>query len=102
MFAMSRGLVRSEVGACCPYRRNVQRRDFWCDINLSPVTTELNLHGFRGREYNSVAIGKTMKRLGFEKKTLHGVSKYLVTKVDYDQHSRENMLETREFIPKIF
>ena len=62
----------------------------------------LNVHGFRGREYNSVAIGKTMKRLGFEKKTLHGVSKYLVTKVDYDQHSRENKEETREFVPEIF
>ncbi len=71
-------------------------------LSAGDIMHELILHGFRGREYNSIAIGKTMKRLGFERKTLHGVSKYLVTKVDFDQHSRENKQETGEFVPEIF
>ena len=71
-------------------------------LSAGDIMHELILHGFRGREYNSIAIGKTMKRLGFERKTLHGVSKYLVTKVDFDQHSRENKQETGEFVPELF
>ena len=71
-------------------------------MSAGDIMHELNLHGFRGREYNSVAIGKTMKRLGFEKRMIRGSNKYLVTKVDYDQHSRESKEETREFIPEIF
>ena len=71
-------------------------------MSAGDIMHELNIHGFRGREYNSIAIGKTMKRLGFEKRVIRGSNKYLVTKIDYDQHSRENKLETREFIPEIF
>ena len=43
-----------------------------------------------------------MTKLGFEMKIIRGLNKYLVTKVDYDQHSRENKLETKEFVPEIF
>ena len=71
-------------------------------MSAGDIMHELNIHGFRGREYNSIAIGKTMKRLGFEKKKINGINKYLVIKIDYDLHSRENKLETREFIPEIF
>ena len=71
-------------------------------MSAGDIMHELNIHGCRGREYNSIAIGKTMKRLGFEKRVIRGSNKYLVTKIDYDQHSRENKLETREFIPEIF
>ena len=38
------------------------------------------------------------RRVGSE----FSISKYLVTKVDFDQHSRENKQETGEFVPEIF
>ena len=56
----------------------------------------------RGREYNSYSIGRTMKKLGYESKTIRGVNKYLVAKVDYDQHDRENKEDAKEFVPEVF
>ena len=58
--------------------------------------------GFRGREYNAVNIGKTMKRLGFESKLIRGTHKYFVEKVDYGLHTTENKEDAKEFIPEIF
>ena len=63
---------------------------------------ELNYRGFRGREYNAVNIGKTMKRLGFESKLIRGTHKYFVEKVDYGLHTTENKEDAKEFIPEIF
>ena len=63
---------------------------------------DLSFKGFRGREYNSVQIGRSMKRLGFESKTIRGVKKYLIAKVDYDQHDRENKEDSKLFVPDTF
>jgi len=41
-----------------------------------------------------------MKRLGFESKTIRGVKKYLIAKVDYDQHNRENKEDSNSLYPK--
>ena len=43
-----------------------------------------------------------MKKLGYENKTIRGVNKYLVAKVDYDQHDRENKEDAKEFVPEVF
>ena len=77
------------------------------DFLLSPLSAgdimhELNYRGFRGREYNANTIGKTMKKLGFESKVIHGTRKYLVTKVDYALHNTENKEDAKEFIPEMF
>ena len=58
--------------------------------------------GFHGREYNTVNIGKTMKKLQFESKTVRGTRKYLVVKVDYALHNTENKEDAKEFIPDMF
>lgn len=63
---------------------------------------ELNLRGFHGRQYNSNSIGKAMKKIGFESKTIRGINKYLVTKVNTDERNRNNKEEAKEFIPEIF
>jgi hypothetical protein len=43
-----------------------------------------------------------MKKLGYESKTIRGVNKYLVAKVDYDQHDRENKEDSKLFVPETF
>ena len=35
-------------------------------------------------------------------KTIRGVKKYLIAKVDYDQHNRENKEDSKLFVPEIF
>jgi len=77
---------------------------------LGPVTTmsagdikrELNSLGFHGKEFNSVSIGKAMKRLKFEQKVVKKTRKYLVTKIDTDMRMQENQSDTKEFIPEVF
>ena len=59
-------------------------------LSAGDIMHELNYRGFRGREYNANNIGKTMKKLGFESKVIHGTRKYLVTKIDYALHITEN------------
>ncbi len=54
------------------------------------------------QQYNSIAIGRAMKRLGFECKKIRGSIKYLVTKVNPDERNRNNKEEAKEFIPEIF
>ena len=71
-------------------------------LSAGDIMRELNFRGFRGRQYNSIAIGRAMKRLGFECKKIRGCIKYLVTKVDPDERNRNNKEETKEFIPEIF
>ena len=34
--------------------------------------------------------------------TIRGVNKYLVAKVDYDQHDRENKEDSKLFVPETF
>ena len=63
---------------------------------------ELSFRGFRGREYNANSIGKSMKKLGFEKKKIRGTNKYLITKIDPDMRNRENKQDAKEFVPEIF
>jgi len=71
-------------------------------MSAGDIMHELNYRGFRGREYNAVNIGKTMKKLGFESKVIHGARKYLVAKVDFALHTTENKEDAKEFIPDIF
>ena len=71
-------------------------------MSAGDIMHELNFRGFRGREYNTVNIGKTMKKLQFESKTVRGTRKYLVVKVDYALHNTENKEDAKEFIPDIF
>jgi hypothetical protein len=71
-------------------------------LSAGDIMRELSFKGFRGREYNSVQIGRSMKRLGFESKTIRGVKKYLIAKVDYDQHDRENKEDSKLFVPETF
>jgi len=71
-------------------------------MTAGDIMHELNYRGFRGREYNTVNIGKTMKRLGFESKLIRGTHKYFVEKVDYGLHTTENKEDAKEFIPEIF
>ena len=71
-------------------------------MSAGDIMRELNLKGFRGRQYNSNSIGKAMKRLGYEYRTIRGRIKYLVAKVDYDLHSRDNKLDVKQFAPKIY
>ena len=71
-------------------------------LSAGDIMRELNFRGFHGRQYNSIAIGRAMKRLGFECKKIRGSIKYLVTKVDPDERNRNNKEEAKEFIPEIF
>ena len=71
-------------------------------LSADDIMHELSFKGFHGREYNANSIGKSMKRLGFESKTIRGVKKYLIAKVDYDQHNRENKEDSKLFVPEIF
>ena len=71
-------------------------------LSAGDIMRELSFKGFRGREYNANSIGKSMKRLGFESKTIRGVKKYLIAKVDYDQHDRENKEDSKLFVPETF
>ncbi len=71
-------------------------------LSAGDIMRELNLRGFHGRQYNSNSIGKAMKKIGFESKTIHGINKYLVTKVNTDERNRNNKEEAKEFIPEIF
>ena len=71
-------------------------------MSAGDIMHELNYRGFRGREYNANNIGKTMKKLGFESRVIHGTRKYLVVKVDFALHTTENKEDAKEFIPDIF
>lgn len=71
-------------------------------MSSGDIMHELNYRGFRGREYNANNIGKTMRKLGFESKVIHGTRKYLVVKVDFALHTTENKEDAKEFTPDIF
>ena len=71
-------------------------------MSAGDIMHELNYRGFRGREYNANNIGKTMKKLGFESRVIHGTRKYLVVKVDFALHTTENKEDAKKFIPDIF
>ncbi len=71
-------------------------------MSAGDIMHELNLRGFRGREYNTVNIGKTMKKLQFESKKIRGIYKYLVTKVDNAMHMQENKDDATQFVPEFF
>jgi len=71
-------------------------------LSAGDIMRELNLRGFHGRQYNSNSIGKAMKKIGFESKTIRGINKYLVTKINPDERNRNNKEEAKEFIPEIF
>ena len=71
-------------------------------LSAGDIMRELTLRGFRGRDFTTNSIGKTMKQLGFESKVIRGTRKYLVVRVDYDMHSRENKLDARMFVPEVF
>ena len=71
-------------------------------LSAGDIMRELSFKSFRGREYNANSIGKSMNRLGFESKTIRGIKKYLIAKVNYDQHDRENKEDSKLFVPEIF
>ena len=71
-------------------------------MSAGDIMHELNYRGFRGRDYNANNIGKTMKKLGFESRVIHGTRKYLVVKVDFALHTTENKEDAKEFTPDIF
>ncbi len=71
-------------------------------MSAGDILRELNFYGFRGREYTTSSIGKVMKKMGFEKKTIQGRRKYLVIKIDQDARRRENDADINKFVPDIF
>ena len=71
-------------------------------ISAGDIMRELSFRGFRGREYNANSIGKAMKKLGFERKMIRGINKYLIAKIDPDLRNRENKEESKQFVPEIF
>ena len=71
-------------------------------LSAGDIMHELSFRGFRGREYNANSIGKAMKKLGFERKMIRGINKYLIAKIDPDLHNRENKEESKQFVPEIF
>ncbi len=54
---------------------------------------ELNNRGFRGKTFNANNIGKAMRRMGFEKKTVNGINKYLAVIADYTQQQCERIAD---------
>ena len=71
-------------------------------MTAGDILRELNYRGFHGRSYNAVTVGKAMKQLGFESKTIRGRLKYLVSVQDYDMHKRMNKADVTQFAPEIF
>ena len=54
---------------------------------------ELTNRGFHGRTYNANNIGKAMNRMGFEKKTIRGINKYLAVIVTPNQQECERIAD---------
>lgn len=52
---------------------------------------ELNLRGFNVRGSNAVAIGRAMKKMGFDSRKINGTYKYNVVLADYDRQKRERI-----------
>ena len=71
-------------------------------MSAGDIMRELNLRGFHGREYNANNIGKSMVQLGFENRMIRGKRKYLVSRIDYELHARENKSDASKFIPEVF
>ncbi len=71
-------------------------------LSAGDIMRELNLKGFHGQGFSAVAIGKAMKRLGFDRRVIRGCSKYEVVIIDYDMHNRENQEDVQQFFPDIF
>mgnify|MGYP002622741219 FL=1 len=70
-------------------------------LSAGDIMRDLSLHGFRGRDFTANAIGKAMKQLGFDSKVIRGTRKYLVVKIDSDQHDRENKADAHQFGPEV-
>ncbi len=43
-----------------------------------------------------------MKHLDYDSKMVHGINKYLVVKIDPDEHDRENRTDALQFGPDVF
>lgn len=52
---------------------------------------ELVSRGYHGRQFTAIAIGKSMKNMGFESKKVRGTYKYIVVLADYDRQKRERI-----------
>lgn len=71
-------------------------------MSAGDIQRELSFRSFRGREYNASQIGKAMKHLNFDSKMVRGNKKYLVVKIDPDEHDRENRSDAQQFGPDVF
>jgi predicted P-loop ATPase len=52
---------------------------------------ELNQRGFSARGFKAVAIGRAMKKMGFDSRKINGTYKYNVVLADYDRQKRERI-----------
>ena len=68
-------------------------------LSAGDLLKELSLRGFHGSAFSSVRIGKVMRRLNFESRTLRGQIKYLVNLVPYNLHQQEMQVDARHFNP---
>jgi hypothetical protein len=71
-------------------------------LTLSEISAKIVTYGNLKKTPDNRRLGAIMTKLGFEMKIIRGLNKYLVTKVDHNQHMRENKLEVKEFVPEIF
>ena len=71
-------------------------------MSAGDIQRELSFRSFRGREYNASQIGKAMKHLNYDSRMVHGINKYLVVKIDPDEHDRENRTDALQFGPDVF
>lgn len=71
-------------------------------LSAGDLLSMLHFKGFTGRGFNVFEIGRAMNRMGFEKKKIKGVWKYLVVKIDQTSHDLDNKKDAEAFIPDLF
>ena len=69
-------------------------------LSAGELMRELRSYGFQGREFNTVEIGKNMSRMGFERKRINGINKYLVAKVNQTMRELTSKEDAKEFTPE--
>ena len=63
---------------------------------------ELNQRGFSARGFKAVAIGRAMKKMGFDSRKINGTYKYNVVLADYDRQKRERIEDATDESEKPF
>lgn len=69
-------------------------------LSSGDILIKLGEMGHHGRSFSTSEIGKALTRMGFEKKRIHGCSKYRVEWISEGNHDKENVEDAKEFIPE--